>query len=427
MTPTLAVAPARVRTRQVGVPAAVFAGCLALLLRHPAGHPAWHTLWAEDGHVFAQCAAQHGIGCLDTPWDGYVHVAPRLLVVLVTALPVGSWAVAASVLAIAMAAVALTVIWATTAWLLPGALTRAVAIFIVAASAAAHREVAGNLANLHWFLFAAALALAANPQARTGRTATLGRAGWLAVTCLSGPFGIVVLAAFGTGATLRARERGGWPWSDRVTGVVVLAAAAVQFHVMATSPRVDAGDRIGVLGALRLYVRLVLRIGWVGPRRGTSELALAASLAFLALVVAGLWHSRRRRQRRRVIAGAALLVASPVFYVTLVLLNHGAAFRYTSVPFLMVIVGGMALMVEACSGWAPGQAAVLGLGAALLAGMLAIGPYAPSVSEHGPAWPTAVAAARASCRAGHDVTEKIDTAPAPEWSIQLTCRRLLSG
>ena len=427
MTSAPVVAPAHVRAPQIWTIAGVFAGCLILLARHPSGHPAWHTLWAEDGHVFVQCAAQRGIGCLGTQWDGYLHVVPRLLALIVSALPVGSWAIAASMLAIAVAAVALTVIWTAAAWLLPGGLMRAAVVFVTAASAAMQREVAGNLANLHWFLLAAALALALNPAAGRGRAVTLGRSCWLLATCLSDPFGALLVAAFVTGMVVRARRRGRWQFADLALAGALLAASAIQLAVVATSPRADAGDRIGMARALRLYADTVVRVGWLGPRRGASALALVAILGCLALIVAGVWHGPPRRDARRVAGAAALLAASPAFYLILVLLDHGAPLRYAAVPFLFVVVGGTALMAEACAGWARGQIAALGLVTAVLAVMVAVGPYPPLVSESGPAWHTAVAAARASCRAGHDVVEPVDIAPGPEWALHLSCRRLLAG
>lgn len=413
--------------QRFGAPGVVFAGCLVLLLRHPSGRPAWHTLWAEDGHVFVQCAIQHGIGCVGRPWEGYLHAVPRLLVLIVSALPVGAWAGAASVLALVVAAVALTVVWASTEWLMPVPSVRAVIVFVAAASAAVQRETAGNLANLHWFLVLAAVALAIDPQAGTSRAVVLGRGGWLVATCLSDPFGALVLAAFAAGALLRARRRGRRLRADLALGTALLVAVAIQVAVMATSPRLDAAGRIGVAGSLRLYVQLVLRDSWVGPRSGTSGIALTATLGSLAVIGAGLHHGDRRLNRSRVVAAAACLVASPVFWVGAVTVSHGAAPRYTTVPFVLALIGGTALMVETCAGWSLGWLAALGLGVGLLAAMVTIGPYPPLVSQGSRSWPAEVAAARARCRTGQDAAKLLDIAPAPQWAVRVSCHRLLSG
>lgn len=112
------------------------------------------TVWAEDGGVFLRDILANGVwGTIIKPYDGYLHVIPRVLVGIAYKLtPIDAFAVSVSLLSCAaVAAVCLAVFFLAkpvfeSPWL--RAMLAAIPLLLPVAPV----EVLGNAANLHWYL-----------------------------------------------------------------------------------------------------------------------------------------------------------------------------------------------------------------------------------------------------------------------------------
>lgn len=240
------------------------------------------SLWAEDGFAFLVGAREHGLASLYSPYAGCLHVVPRLMALAMAPFPLtwqpGMYAVAATVVSVAMFSIALS---GRLAWLLPTLWQRAL-VFLALVVAPARFEVTGNLANLI-FLGSIALlliSLAGDPRTVAGRWAEAGGVGLLA---LSGLQGIVTIPLFA--ARLR-RERSR---HSLLLLLFVTVASIVQWSVLFLS-----SDRTQALtGSTTVVGRFASHRLFISWLVGESKLASASQhhaglldLAFVAVVVA---------------------------------------------------------------------------------------------------------------------------------------------
>jgi hypothetical protein len=295
------------------------------------GPVAARTVWAEDGGVFLR---EH----LDEPWDllrpyaGYLHLVPRVVVGAAWALPVEHYAVALSLgscLVVGGAAALVTALARDVVGPWP---VRFLLAAVPAVLPLAPHEIAGNAANLHWFLLALApWLLAYRPRSWW---ATTGLASVTLAVVLSEPLTVLFLPLLLLGWSPtrrragRARHRAhSVPRSDLRPLPVTLAAvlgATAQVVVASTAERRDAattpphvvdvvaGWLLQPLGGLLRprvgdVVRAVLDNGWwvlvvpalavaallaaavvVGPARGRC-LVLAFAGGSVATWTAALW------------------------------------------------------------------------------------------------------------------------------------------
>ena len=154
------VAPASTSTpkQQVGrwkpVIGAVAVVATALLsLRRTQGFGATDTIWAEDGRQFFQGTVRHNFfDLLFTPYNGYLHFVPRVLIEIVRIFPL-EWAaeVIATIGALVTSACAALIYRASRRHLRSPALRIAVAV-PVALPYVGQLEDANNLAGLHLLL-----------------------------------------------------------------------------------------------------------------------------------------------------------------------------------------------------------------------------------------------------------------------------------
>jgi hypothetical protein len=188
--------------------AAGFLAALICIVKYP--HRIFHGfMWAEDGVVFVAQAAELGVRAVWTPYAGYLHAVPRLIV--------GAWVLLAEPErfphGFAWSSIAVYVVIGASLFGLSrrhfprgpsgdaGALAVAVLPFIVPQSP----EVYVTLTNLQW-LFAPVLAFLLVDLC-TGHD-TLGRRAGSFILGLTGPFGVVMLPP--AIAILVAGKRGRW-------------------------------------------------------------------------------------------------------------------------------------------------------------------------------------------------------------------------
>jgi len=142
-----------VAKRAIVATVAWLAGALLVWLQLPAG--AWDVFWAEDGRTFVGAWLRDpSVGLVFTDYAGYLHVVPRLLTLLVTALlPVSWWAGGVAwVACLAVSGIALLT-FVLSRDVVAGDPARVGLALIPLLIPMARLEAIGNVANLHWYLF----------------------------------------------------------------------------------------------------------------------------------------------------------------------------------------------------------------------------------------------------------------------------------
>lgn len=111
------------------------------------------NLYAEDGAQFLQTwLTRPSVFLPFAPYEGYLHLIPRLLSGLVSILPPAYWPVSCMLLAVATVAAVGTLVWESLNNSDLPLLSRFLLAGIPLCLPLASVEPIGNLANLHWFL-----------------------------------------------------------------------------------------------------------------------------------------------------------------------------------------------------------------------------------------------------------------------------------
>ncbi len=267
-------------------------------------------LWAEDGSIFLSQNDQWGARAIFAPFQGYLHVLPRLI----------AWAAshladpAAWPLFYNCAALVVTILLfariTSPRIELPGNPWLVLAFVLVAGTG----EVLLNITNLQWLtaFFLVQQLLIARPVTRAQRVGDLAL---MLVVGLTGPFALLLLPLFA------------WRWwRDRHRDnlallLVVTACAAVQAGFILQHPD-PAGEPPQPLHPLMLFAVLGSRlVVWplLGPR-----IAEALPLAALAVIGGGmlgalaLWSLRphpQRAARAQILVALGLLAAAGAWRV----------------------------------------------------------------------------------------------------------------
>lgn len=111
------------------------------------------TVWAEDGGVFLR--ERLALGPVDSllhPYAGYLHLVPRVLVDVAWSLPVEEYARALSVGACLVVGAVAATVFVLSRGVVPQWPLRMLLAAVPALLPLAPFEIAGNAANLHWFL-----------------------------------------------------------------------------------------------------------------------------------------------------------------------------------------------------------------------------------------------------------------------------------
>ncbi len=129
----------------------------------------WNLLWAEDGKEFLQDAYDHPfVENLFRPYAGYMHLVPRLIAEPISVIVPADWAaIAFTVAASAVWSAAALAVFDFARGHVRHVAIRAGLWALILLFPVGGLEVAGNIANAHWFLiFAAFWALAARDRSR---------------------------------------------------------------------------------------------------------------------------------------------------------------------------------------------------------------------------------------------------------------------
>jgi len=241
-----ASAGAMARLLAAATPILAFSLAAAATLFRQTGIPKVRTIWAEDATVFVGCAYAHPspVACLFEPYNGWIHLVPRLAAQLAALvppadLPIAIALISAVVTGLAAAVVSIAVRNASGSWA-AGVLAGSSVAFVWQAGL----EVGGNLTNLPWILLAAAIVVIVASWA--GHRVGVADLVLIVMAGLSTAFAPVLPALGLIGVALRR---------PRAPLLVVAAgfAAFVQVVVGLTSPRtppgqfpIDPGDAVGL-------------------------------------------------------------------------------------------------------------------------------------------------------------------------------------
>lgn len=129
------------------------------------GDPSYRTIWAEDGRIHYQAVASHGIGALAMPYNGYLELVSRLLVLPGTWFSLTHLAVYLSVAGAATGALVALAVYRLSAGLIDSTVLRVALALAVALHPVLLQENLANITNIIWVLaFAVFFALLHRPE-----------------------------------------------------------------------------------------------------------------------------------------------------------------------------------------------------------------------------------------------------------------------
>jgi len=394
----------------------------------------WDSIWAEDGHVFLQAALDEPFWhTVTTPYAGYLHLAPRVVAELVSALPL-AWAgyaftVAAAVLVVWVA----TTVWVSAAGPMRSVWLRGALALAVVVVPAGGSEAAGNVANSHFFLmFGAFWALLGRPRSRA---AELSGHVLVLVAALSDPVTVALLPVAVARLVLLPGRR------ERALSITFLVGTAVQLAAVAGARRTTGGSTPGpwdvVLGYDLRVVLPHLMSTAVTERvasRGAVAVGLVATAALLLALVLGLALARRNR-----LAALAAATASGAFFVVASVFSLGAVYppvgdgrydltlsaRYTIVPGLL-LVSAVVLLADGAASRVPPRTRPVLLALAttpvLLVAVLDHRQPDDRIRQGPAAWSARVAELQHDCSQDPTTPARdVEVQPGGAWLVRLDC------
>jgi len=397
------------------------------------------TVYAEDGSRFLTDALNGpGWRTVFEPYAGYLHVVPRLVGWLASAMPLQDLALVMVVASCGVTGLVAAVVYACMASWVPARLPRAWLSLMTALLPLMGSEVVGTTANLHWLLLWGLVWVVLHRP-----STVVGAVGLTLVAVLAGLSEIQVLALLPLVLLRGVQRRHGPAWAlSPLLGCVVSAAA--QLAATLSQPRPGAWGVPEVASVARLFGEEVL-LPLVSADRpalhgqltggGSNPVWLAASSALVVVA----YVLVRGDVRLRLIAVLCVVLAALLFTFTLVT-NPGVVdtrwargpgvdlfkTRYSIAPELLVL-SVVALAWQVASTRA--DRAAKGVVAVVAVGLLAAGAlsFHPADNRRYPkdSWPPKVSAARAVClQQPARLLISIPVSPTPNWRVRLPCSLL---
>lgn len=387
------------------------------------------TIWAEDGAVFLQDAlAGPGVFGAFAPYQGYLHVVPRLAAEFVVHLfPVDAYALAISFVSSLLVSLIAFMVFhcsrAISTRLVPRLAWASIAIL----AAPGALESQGNFANIHWYLLWLTPWLLIKPAQSKREGVAL-----FAVAALASLTEILTLM-FVPLFFYRFRHRFLWP-----ARAGLLLGIFCQVITTLTYPRSAPFEPANLLS---IFVGWFLNSSSAVVFGTSNQIALLILnfgmmpilLAALPFFAAFLFLILRSTVANRIIA-LATVAASVGVWAAAVLFNFSKEFnysefeaaqwhgfllgRYSVAPsmFLLVLLPLLAIALEKTSG----RAATAVMATFTLLQCLYFFPSF-SFRQDGPVWAPGVAVARAACSADPAMTAyAVGTAPG-NWKVDVPC------
>jgi hypothetical protein len=295
-------------------------------------------LWAEDGPIFINQTQAMGVAALWTPYAGYLHTYQRVVAQVADALTLVQrppvflvgWLIAY----LFMCAALIRRMHALGVGVVP------LAVLVSLVSLQPHyRENFFNLTNSQWLL-GAGYSILVLTRAATGRPPSLAESGLLIVLGLSGPYCIILVPALLLTAVLRHGFTARAFQANRRLLTIVIACAAVQVGVLATSERATPAGPGSQPSEWAFSFALMAGFGADDP------VTVGAAVMFWALLASMFVRgreSRRGRGEREVLPVVFLVVAATIVlagqYTTrsnlMGIVAHGGGNRYTWIPYVL--------------------------------------------------------------------------------------------
>lgn len=293
---------------------------ITVFLRQPP--EARDVIWAEDGGIFLQQALQPGGVGIFAPYEGYLHVIPRVGAMIVAGMPPAAYALALNVLSSFALGLIAVMVFHCSDGLDSRFHVRAALASIVIVIGTGPLETSGNFANLHWYLlFLTPWILLKQAGTRAEALLLFGVAALTATT-------EILAAIFAPLVLVHWRDRSYWP-----ARIGLLLGLVCQLVATLMSPRTDnTSDPVTSMSVV---------IGWFVNGPGTivygsgSELGsvvanfgwttlVGAALPFLAAFALIL---RKGSQRHR-LAAITMLLGSVMVWVAIQVVNPAPFFDY---------------------------------------------------------------------------------------------------
>lgn len=434
--------------------------CTLLQLERQTGVPAHDSIWAEDGHLFLTTALNHpqALSLILAPAGEYMHLVPRTLAVIASALPIPLAAPFFAFASAILVGILSVFVYVASARLIPSRMARGALVVFMVLLPAARFEVANNAANLHYYLlFASFWALLHRPQSVWGTVA--GCLVVLAAT-MSDPSAallspLAIWAFVGRERPLHRAIPVAFAIGLLVQIVVVAGADARYLDGRIPAPiREEIADRTYAPRAYggsnpfdlpRLYGLRVVGALVIGDRfiEGAWRLlgwAIGyAGLVLVAFLLAYCVSKKALKHRRHTLIAFAYSIAFFAFPVWVRGTEHvtpsaesfsfGAS-RFVVVPMLLLGAALAMFLSEpdprlGKSTWRFIQGTTL-----LLTAWLVLTNYAAvNFRSGGPSWSQEVAAAAKNCRISGPVYARIPVAPSftgNVFNVLVSCARLQS-
>jgi hypothetical protein len=388
------------------------------------------TVWAEDGGVFLRERLVLGpVDSLLHPYAGYLHLVPRVLVDVAWSLPVEGYALALSAGACVVVGAVAATVFVLSRGVVPQWPLRALLAAVPALLPLAPFEIAGNAANLHWFLLFAVPWLLAH-RART----------WWGSAVVAVLTGLVVLSELQAVLFLPLlgfawwplRDPSGaraWPRAVPVT-VVALAGGAAQLVTASTDQRSRTAGSPAIADVVAGWVLQPVAGIW-NPDVGAAVRSVVTHgwgvvvvpvLLLTAVLVAAVVVADRRARWMIIWAAPTtdLAAVPPLRYAA----ASGLLLLAAVVVAASVLLGGQPRrtapgsaptgFVRVLTGWCV-------VAVVVVATLGNVGP-GPTRRSDGPVWATQIPAAVDACDG--DPTGAVAVRKAP-WSSRVPCARLL--
>lgn len=298
---------------------------------------------AEDGQIFfLGTYFGNPLMTIFRPYQGYIHLIPRLIALLERAVPVASAPLVGNLAALlVVAAIAAYISSNRLADLVPSQIGRWLIAFLLIVVPGSFESL-GSSTYIQWYL-AVYLIIAAMARRPSSRFEKIGDAVTLVVAALTGPFGLLVAPLY-VARFIRDRDR---PAAWRAAAVVV--PALLQAVVLIASPRAPAIAWVNPVDVLTVIgLRAVIL-----PLVGTNEVstltadgyslafaAVAATLAAEALLLMALWLPNRRWALTLLYGFGVSLAASLKGSTDDLsnLLSASSSQRYFLIPGIMIVL-----------------------------------------------------------------------------------------
>ncbi|WP_430592356.1 hypothetical protein [Humidisolicoccus flavus] len=404
----------------------------------------WDQVWAEDGRNFLGDVIAHGgIQSLFLPYEGYLHVLPRLGSALVsTVAPLEHYAAGVIVVSGIMTGLVAALVFTLSTNLFPNPLVRSVVAISTACIPLASAEVIGNLANLHWyFLWLAPFLILSKRTSRSGQIAVA------VVALLIGLSEIQVIVFVPLGLLVLLL------WRDKtvIAPTVGLAIAAIaQIATTLLNPRstlvVDRPSILETLGAYPVNVTGTMLL----PDRFLHGAAIAehgllvpllTTVPFVALFIVVLALGTRKAKA----VATYFFFASGAIFCAGYFLNASAKFLYLDLPETTLLEEGVPVLRY---GVVPGMLLIAIVGLATeallntrskrrrlwlvlpviaLVALIALMPFTTPNRVGSTSWVGAVTTAVEACERDDSGRQVIQSEPSEVWVITPSCEWVLEN